>query len=121
MTAKVIYFTAGAIATSGELADIAKLNVAAVAPLEVVVRRGDGVGSQEYGAGEEAADYVAGTPPAPYDDPEDYPVADPDNPPLGAALGPLQAVVIDGQEIAVTGGTATITVVDGEITEIVIA
>lgn len=118
MTAKVIYFTAGAIATSGELADIAKLNVAAVAPLEVVVRRGDGVGSQEYGAGEEAADYVAGTPPAPYNVALDYPAA---LGPLGAALGPLQAVVTNGQEIAVTGGTATITVVNGEITEIVIA
>lgn len=118
---KVIYFTAGAIATAPELAEIAKFNAAAVAPLEVVVRRGDGVGSQEYGAGEEAADFVAGTPPAPYDDAEDYPVADPDNPPLGGALGPLQAVVTNGQEIEVTGGTATITVVAGEITEIVIA
>lgn len=118
---KVIYFTAGAIATAPELAEIAKLNAATVPALEVVVRRGDGVGTQLYGAGEEAADYVAGTPPAPYDDTEDYPVADPDNPPVGAILGPLQAVVTDGQEITVTGGTATITVVDGEITEIVIA
>lgn len=56
---KVIYFTAGMTPTTGELADIATLNNAAKAPYQVVVRRRDA--SQNYGAGPEDCDYVAGT------------------------------------------------------------
>lgn len=115
---KIIYFTAGEQPTTGELAEIAKFNAAAVAPFELVVRRADV--SNSYGAAVEATDYVAGTPAAPYDGPS-YDVADPDNPPTGGNLPAAQAVVYDGQVIAVTGGSATITVAAGVVTEIVIA
>lgn len=114
---KILYFTAGALATETELEEIDALNALAEKPYEVFVRRGDSVGSMAYGAGVEATDYIAGTPPAPYDntDPEEgpvYPVFDPDNPPVN--LPPEQAIVTDGQIV----GTYTITVVDNEVTAI---
>lgn len=46
-TKKVVYFTAGINATSGELADIAKLNAAAVPQYEVLVA--NGAANAEYG------------------------------------------------------------------------
>lgn len=75
---RIVYFTAGAVATAPELAEIAAINTAIAAKYDCVVRRGDGVGSLDYGAGPEPADYVAGTPPAGFDT---LPVFDPENPP----------------------------------------
>lgn len=118
---KIIYFTAGGIPTTGELAAIAKFNLAAKPAFEVAVRRADGVGSQLYGAGVEAADFVAGTRPTAYTSTETYPAANPDAPPFGDILAPTQAMVRNGQQIVVAGGTATITVAGGVVTAIVIA
>lgn len=98
--AKIIYFLAGEAPTSGELADIAQLNAAAVAPYSIAVRRGDDVASYSFGAGIEAADYVAGTVPAAYSDEEDFPVFDPDNVP---------PVVNDGDEIDVVNSAGDVT------------
>jgi len=121
---KIIYFTAGAVATGPELAAIAALNAVAEAPYEIAVRRGDGVGSMSYGAGVEPADYVAGTPPAPYN--SGYPVFDPANPPAPPTLPATQAVVANNQELVVpvTGSYATkakVTVVAGVVTAIVLS
>ena len=115
--AKVIYFTAGEKATAPELADIANLNVAAVAPYEVVVRRGDDVASYSYGAGIEAADYVAGTIPDAYSDTEDYPVIDPDDIPVPGVDYATQAIISNGDVLdTADGGTVTVAIVDGVAT-----
>lgn len=124
MTQKIMYFTAGMQPTETEQEEIDALMPLIEPRFEVVVRRGDGVGTMNYGAGVEATDYVAGSPPAPYDDPDDYPVADPENPPTG--LPETQTIVNDGDalEIAVTGtytDTVTFTVEGGVITAIVLS
>ena len=106
----MLYFTAGAIATTDERAEIAAINAQAAAPYQVNVRRGDGVGSINYGAGIEACDYVAGTPPMAY---VSKPVYDPDAPPA-PVLPSTQAVVTSGQVVA----GKTITVVNNVITAI---
>lgn len=64
-TKKVIYFLAGALPTVDEAAAIAVLQAAATKPFDLFVRRGDGAAASDYnyGAGPEACDYVAGTPP----------------------------------------------------------
>lgn len=65
MTTKtVLYFTAGKVPTTGELADIAALN--AISGLNVGVRNGSSSVNQEYGTNLEACDYVAGTVPTAY-------------------------------------------------------
>lgn len=110
---KVIYFTAGKLPTTQEKADIAALNALAVAPFEIAVR--SAVDSLAFGAGNEEADYVSGTVPAAYDDEEEFPVFDVDNPPAGA-LPATMAIVADGQEFAATGGTVTLSVADGVVT-----
>lgn len=115
MTQKILYFTAGATATTGELADIAKLNALAVPAYEVGVR--SAIASPNYGAGIESADYVAGTIPDAYDDEEDYPVIDPDEPPGPDNLPATQTVVSTGQVIDTDdGGTVTLTIAGGVIT-----
>lgn len=119
--AKIIYFTAGAVATTDEKADIDKLNALTEVPFEVVVRRGDSVGTYSYGAGLEASDYVSGTVPTAFNA---RPVVDPDNPPSG--LPATQAIVSNAQALAVpvTGTyttTATFTVAGGAITGIVLS
>src|SRR5690606_39388841 len=79
---RILYFTAGEQATSGELADIATLNALAEKPYEVRVL--NALQSPNYGAGPITGDFLAGTIPAAYkDDQEDpiYPVFDPASPP----------------------------------------
>lgn len=103
---KIIYFTAGEVATEGELEDIAAINAKAVAPYEVVVRRGDAV-SNEYGAGIEDADFVAGTIPADYDDSEEFPVFDIDSEPV--TIDELDTIAVKNSAASKTvNGTATI-------------
>lgn len=74
--AKIIYFTAGPVPTVDELADIAALNASILPAYEVAVR--NTLANNSYGAGPEAADFVAGTIPTAYSDAEDYPVINPD-------------------------------------------
>lgn len=64
-TKKVIFFLAGAAPTVDEAAAIAVLELAATKPFDLVVRRADMTGAKDYnyGAGPEACDFVAGTPP----------------------------------------------------------
>ena len=82
MTSKIIYFTAGEVATGDELTEIAALNAAAAAPYEIVVRRGDVVGDQDFGAGPEACAFVAGTVPSGDGFYEDIDVFDLDSEPV---------------------------------------
>lgn len=102
---KVIYFTATNIPTTEELAEIAALNTRAQAPLEIAVRNAEA--NNNFGTGPEAADYVMGTRPTAYADEEDFPalpaLPDPDT----------TALVTDGDELEVTGGTVTLSVVEG--------
>lgn len=117
---KVIYFTAGDKPTTGEQAEIDALNALAALPYNVVVR--NGARSTAFGAGIEAADYVAGTIPTAYNDAETYPVFDPDAPPAPDTLPATQAVVSDAQVLDTDdGGTVTLTIAGGAITSAVYA
>lgn len=112
-TKKVLFFTAGPVATSAEKTAIEKLNAIAEAPYSVYSR--NAAGNFNYGAGKESADYVAGTIPSAY---SAVPVIDPDNPPA-PTLPANQAIVTSGDTVSGvtgTGTTATITVTDGVIT-----
>lgn len=116
-TKKVLFFTAGITATSGELASIAALNAIAEKPYEVVVMNKKMPQSVPL----RAADYVAGSPPAEY---AATPVIDPANPPSG--LPATKAVVTNGVALTVpvTGvyaTKATPTVVNGVVTAIVLS
>lgn len=64
-TKKAIFFIAGASPTVDEAAAIAVLQLAATKPFDLFVRRADLATSAaySYGAGPEACDFVAGTPP----------------------------------------------------------
>lgn len=130
-TKKVVYFTAGINATSGELADIAKLNAAAEPQYEVLVA--NGAANAEYGETDRIipADFVAGTIPDVYhvdgDPLEDtiYPEIDPDAIP-NQALTATQAIVNDAEALTVpvTGSyttTATVSVANGVVTGIVLS
>jgi hypothetical protein len=136
---KIIFFTAGPTATSGEIADIAKLNSAAAAPYEVAVMNGAAAGD-DYGDGRLVPhDFVAGSIPDAYSestevDPDAIPASLPEgstvplidggdteaeaviNEDGKAELSGDFALVEDGTAIAGTGGTFTPTVVAGEIT-----
>lgn len=121
-TKKVIFFTAGMTATAGELAAIAKLNTAAEAQYQVTVM--NGAANAEYGETDRIApcDYVAGTVPTLYNAKT---VVDPDAIPV-QNLPATQAVVSDTQALVVpvTGvyaTTATVTVVAGAVTGIVLS
>lgn len=95
-TKKVIYFTAGSLPTTNELADIAKLNAAAQPDYEVHVYKAGVPQSTPI----RAADYVAhdgATIPTEY---SAVTVMDPDNIPL-APLPDSQAIVIDGDVLSV--------------------
>ncbi len=130
-TKKVVYFTAGINATSGELADIAKLNAAAEPQYEVLVA--NGAANAEYGETDRIipADFVAGTIPDvyrvdgdPLEDPV-YPEIDPDAIP-NQALTATQAIVNDAEALTVpvTGTyttTATVSVANGVVTGIVLS
>lgn len=121
MAQKILYFTAGEVATSDEKADIAALMAITAPAFEVGVR--NALVSTAYGAGIEDTDMVAGTIPTAYNDAETYPVADPDNPPTPPVASD-QKVITSG--VAVTGvtlvGTAgagksmALTIVDGVVT-----
>lgn len=111
---KIIYFTAGRIPTTNEKNEIAALNALAVAPFEVVVR--SAADSLAYGAGNEAADYKAGSPPASYNA---TPAFDIDNPPESGLPG-TNAIVADGQVLDVDGGgTVELTIAGGAVTGVV--
>jgi hypothetical protein len=117
MTKKVLFFTAGIVPTSGEIADIAKLNAAAEKQYEVVVM--NGAANTKYGETNRLVpgDYVAGSVPAIYeiedeDDNRIYPEIDPDEIP-NQALTDTQAIINDGDEFAVTGGTVSVEIADG--------
>lgn len=117
MTQKVLYFTEGPEATETELGEIEKINTFASPPFVLGVRNASE--NTSYGYGTEHTDYVAGSPPAPYDNDDEeegpvYPVFDPDAPPI--PVNPTQYVVNDGDEFPVTGGTVSAEVEDGEIT-----
>lgn len=121
-TKKVVYFTAGINATSGELADIAKLNAAAEPQYEVLVA--NGAANAEYGETDRIipSDYVAGTIPSVYSEVEEI---DPDAIP-NQALTATQAIVSDAEALTVpvTGTyttTATVSVADGVVTGIVLS
>lgn len=104
---KVIYFTAKDVPTSGEIADIAKLNAEAVAAYDVAVR--SAVRPMSSGGDLEACDYAAGTVPTAYNA---KPVIDPNAIP-NQSLSSTQAIVTNGQTVTGvtgTGTTATITV-----------
>lgn len=112
---KIIFFTAAQLPTEGEIAAIAAIETAITNPAPYELRIRGPLGSNDYGAGPEVADFVAGTPPTEYDGVpvlEGLPVG-------GGFLTDEQAVVTDGQAIALSGTpgpVATAQVVNGELT-----
>lgn len=109
---KVIFFTAGDVPTSGELASIAKLNAEAVAPYDVAVR--SGIRPMQSGGPLEACDYVSGTVPTAYNAKT---VINPDSI-SNQSLSSTQAIVTNGQQITSGGTTYIITVVNNVVTAI---
>lgn len=112
---KIIYFTAGAVATTEEKADITKLNALVGSPFEVVVR--NGAIPHQYAVGnKEAAAYAAGTIPTLYNT---LPVADPDNPPApvidGTFTGDALAATVTGEG---PNYDASVTIVNGVVTAV---
>ena len=121
---KIIYFTAGPAATSGEQLEINAIAALAEKPYQLVVR--NAVANAEFGEGRpEPGDYLAGTWPDSYKLPEGdpnegdpiYPEFDPDAPPA-PPLPATQAIVSDGQALEIGGATYTFTVAGGVITAI---
>lgn len=125
MTQKIVYFTAGAVPTVEEAADIEALNALTQPPYAVKVSNGSvppNLGMRPNPDPDPEpedpeivpvlmdCDFVAGTIPADYDG---LPVFDPQNPPDPNPLPGNQAVVTDGQELEVEGGTVTLSVEDG--------
>lgn len=120
---RIIYFTAGPVATTDEKTAIDKLNAVVGSSFEVHVR--NGAVPNEYAAGnEEVADYAAGTIPD-NDYYESLPVANPDAPPTPEVKS-TQKVVSSGVAIpgvtmtgtAGAGKTMTATIVAGVITSV---
>lgn len=103
-TKKVLFFTAGPVPTSGELAAIAKLNTAAEKPYEVTVMNGSA--DTKYGETNRLApcDFVAGTVPTIYNAKT---VIDPDAIPV-QNLPNTQAIVTNGQKITGVTGSGTV-------------
>jgi len=103
MTQRIIYFTAAAKPTSGELLEIAGLNDAAAAKYEVLVR--NKLNSNDYGSGPEECDFVAGDPPSAY---SEVTVFDVDEEPI--ALGEDETVAVENSAASNTvDGTTVIT------------
>ena len=100
---RVIFFTAGSNVTSGEMDAITKLNDAAQAYSITVMNSKQ---SPDYGAGQAACDFVAGTIPASY---SEVPTIDPDNMPGGAGIGVGGVVTVTS--ILEGSGDATVTAV----------
>jgi len=130
-TKKIIYFTAGAVATSGEKADIEALNALCEPAYSLSVANGsvpDNLGmtpnldpdpepeDPEFVPLLQACDYVAGTVPSAYDGRDEI---DPDAPPP-PDVGADRAVISDGDVITIGEETFTFTIVDGEVTAIVV-
>lgn len=112
MSKKVIYFTAGAVPTAGELADIAVLN--SLSGPEYVVNVSNGAVGSGLGT-IEASDYAAGTVPGAY---SAVPVFSITNPPRPASMIATQARVFNGQVLVIGPTTYTFTVAGGVITAI---
>jgi hypothetical protein len=118
-TKKIIYFTAGAVATVGEKADIAALNALCVPAYSVNVSNGSVAPHLGNSGGSpilEASDFVAGTVPEGY---EEVDVIDPDAPPA-PDVGDTRAVIEDDQVITIGAATYTFTIAAGVITAIVV-
>lgn len=103
---KVLFFTAGPIPTNDELTAINKIKAAAAAPFELGIR--NAAIPAQYQPKYEETVYVAGSPPAPYNDSEDFPVFNPDAPPSGDNLPATQAVVNNAQKITGVTGSGTV-------------
>lgn len=114
MSKKIIYFTAGAVPTVGELADIAVLN--SLSGPEYVVNVSNGAVDSGLGT-IEASDYAAGTVPVDYSAVDVFSLT---NPPAPASLIGTQAVVYDTQALVIGPTTYTFTVVAGVITAIAV-
>ena len=121
---KIIYFTEGPAATSGEQLDIDTIAALAEKPYQLVVR--NAAANSEFGEGRpEPGDFLAGSYPPSYEFPEGhedegdpiYPVFDPDNPPA-PDLPATQAIVSNSQELVIGAETFTFTVAGGVITAI---
>ena len=119
-TKKVLYFTAGPVPTGPELTAIDQLNALVGSNYAVGVR--DGSQSPNYGAGPEAADFVAGTPPEGYADTEDYPRITPATADPAGALNKktiTSGVAIAGVTLAGTAGAGksmVLTIVNNVVT-----
>lgn len=109
---RIVYFTEGPVASEAEETEIAEIASVIEKQFELAVF--NGAANANYGAGQAAADYVAGTVPAGYSDEETYPVFDPASPPF--VLPATNAIVVDGDEFAVTGGTVSVAVEDNVAT-----
>lgn len=123
---KIVYFTAGAVPTAAELADIALIEGQIAKPHTLDVRNANS--SMAYGAGDDVDyDYVASAngrasspvPTAYQSVGAEWDQDDPPDPAYMGGTGETQAVVRDGDTFANTGspaGTITITVTDGTAT-----
>ena len=109
MTQKILFFTAGQTPTAAELAQIAALNALTTPGYEVGVRFADA--SNNYGAGIESADFVAGDIPAAYSGVTDYGYPHADRPTAlfvlpataevaAAGTQQLQVLAVDGADIS---------------------
>jgi len=116
MAQKIIYFTAGAVATAEELSEIAALNALAETPYLVQVSNAAvpaGLGKDSEGAEIiEQCDFVAGSIPAAYSEIAEF---DPQNPPA-PDLPDDQAVVTDGGTLNVDGVSVTLAVSGNAVT-----
>lgn len=127
---KIIYFLAGATATGPELAEIAAFNEAVAQGYQIQVSNGSippGLGNMPNPDPDpepedptdvvrpEVCDFVAGTVPDLYAGKPEITPAE-----ITGALTDTQIVVTDGDEIVIGEDTYTFTVVEGEITAIVV-
>jgi|ERR1044072_1315339 hypothetical protein len=129
-TKKILYFTAGILPTSPELAEIAKFNAVTDPQYELIVMNGSA--NAKYGEPNRLVpgDFVAGTVPVIYeslneDDERVYPEINPDSIP-NQALTATQAIVTHNvvMTLPVTGTYTTgikATVVNGVITGFVLS
>ena len=108
---RIIYFQAGPVATTEELAEIAAINAFSVNPYQVLVMNGSA--STSYGAGNITADYVAGTIPTAYNE---FDVFDYENPPDPVLIATKATVTDESVLDTDDGGTVTFTVEANEIT-----
>jgi len=128
-TKKIIYFTAGAVLTAGEKADIEALNALCEPAYSLNVANGAvsanlGMTPNPDPEPEDPAlvpllaecDFVAGTIPGDYATKDEI---DPDHPPL-PDVDESHAIVADEQVITIGEETFTFTVAGGEITAIVV-